>query len=61
MSIPTTCPTCGKRIVVTHTAPIGESRRRYYGCRSCGYRAGKTIIPLEYAPRRVATGSNQAS
>ena len=55
------CPSCGAQIQVVNTRIIGTQRVRYLGCRSCGYRPvkNKIIIPLEYAPPRVATSSTQ--
>jgi hypothetical protein len=63
-----TCPACYRLLQVVNTIVIGASRKRYIGCRSCGYRPPNNVqvVPLEHAPRRqpqifdpFATGSNQ--
>lgn len=56
------CSQCGAMLQVLNTKIVGDSRIRYYGCRSCGFRPpkNKRIVPLEYAPPRVAAISSTA-
>lgn len=53
------CPKCNSVVQVVNTRIVGGSRIRYIGCRGCGYRPphNKRIVPLIYAPARVATSS----
>jgi hypothetical protein len=51
------CPTgCGGRIQVTSTRIVFDTRVRYLGCRTCGYRPDDNVltVPLADAPRRPA-------
>lgn len=47
----TVCP-CGNRFVTIDTKIRGDLRIRYLGCRRCGTKHGKLVIPLRYAPVR---------
>ena len=49
-----TCPQCGKPFVTVDTKTDEEYRYRYQGCRACGEKGGKKVIPLQYAPKRTS-------
>lgn len=49
----THCPKCRRPFATIDTKVVGKSRIRYMGCRKCGTKGGKVIIPLEYAPIRL--------
>lgn len=53
------CHQCDGRLQVVNTVVIGQTRKRYLGCRRCGWRPRENVVtlPLVYSPARVATSS----
>ena len=51
-----TCPKCAGLFAVLNTRIRGETRVRFVGCKSCGYRppANKIVIPLGHAPPQLS-------
>lgn len=47
------CPNCRQPFATVDTKVVGESRVRYMGCRRCGTKGDKVIIPLRFAPIRL--------
>ncbi|MDE2022397.1 MAG: hypothetical protein KGI71_05815 [Patescibacteria group bacterium] len=48
------CPKCKGVLQVVNTRVIGATRRRYIGCRGCGFRPDQPpqTLPLAEAPRQ---------
>ena len=49
------CPACKASLLqVINTRVVGEFRRRYIGCRKCGYRPADNVflVPIEFAPKQ---------
>lgn len=51
------CPTCQKPCSVVNTSADSEFRKRYLGCRRCGYRYHTPqIVPASEAPKQPGPG-----
>ena len=46
------CPECGAKIQVVNSTPLKEFRRRYYGCRECGFRPENNVEYVPLFPKR---------